>query len=68
MRQLRCPGNKLHAIVVDDEDTKPSGIIEVRCDSRFCGKQAGVIILHKFNLSTGEIQTQKYSEPNHQKG
>jgi hypothetical protein len=59
-RELRCSGNKLYGLVVDGEAT---GILEVRCTSRFCGKQDGVVVLHQFNLGTGEYQTRKYKEP-----
>lgn len=36
-------------------------VIEVRCHSRYCGKRAGVVILHRFNLETGKlIETKEY--------
>lgn len=66
MRELRCSGNKLHAIVIEDQ-SEPSGVIEISCDSRFCGKKAGVVILHRFNLSTGSFTTERYSEPTYRK-
>lgn len=61
MRELRCEGNKLHGMV--EEDPKPAGIVEFRCDSKFCGKRAGVVVLHRFDLSTLEIFTRRYLEP-----
>lgn len=67
MRELRCGGNKLHGLVVD-EDGPARGVLEVKCDSRFCGREAGVVVLHRFDLSTGEFNTRKYSEPNHTRG
>jgi hypothetical protein len=60
--QLRCPGNKLHGLVVDD-DVKPQGTIEFRCDSRWCGASSSVVVLHRFNLGTGEVHTRQYKEP-----
>lgn len=61
MHELRCPGNKLHGMV--DDDPKPQGFIEFRCDSKFCGKAAGVVVLHRFDLGTREVQTRRYLEP-----
>ncbi|MGI0002441.1 MAG: hypothetical protein ACRD42_05115 [Nitrososphaeraceae archaeon] len=53
---LRC-ANKLHGIVDGD-------IIEVSCNSQFCGSYAGIVVLHKFNLNTGElIETRTFKEP-----
>jgi hypothetical protein len=57
--ELRCDGNILHAIVVGEG----SGIVEVRCRSKFCGRTAGVVVLHRFDLSTGEATTRQYQEP-----
>lgn len=60
--QLRCEGNVLHGLVVEDEDIKPQGTIEFRCKSRFCGKRAGNVVLHRFDLSTGEYHTRTYRD------
>lgn len=54
--ELRC-STKLHAVVLDDFT------VEVSCSSRFCGKRAGVVVLHRFNLFTGEMTTRRYKEP-----
>jgi hypothetical protein len=61
--QLRCKGNKLHALVVEEDDVKPQGTIEFRCNSKFCGKEPGTIVLHRFDLETGEYHTRRYKEP-----
>jgi hypothetical protein len=58
-RELRCKGNKLHGLVV----TPATGVIEFRCSSRFCGKEPGVVVLHRFDLETGELETRRYSDP-----
>lgn len=58
-RELRCAGNKLYGIVVDEATT---GTLEVRCTSRFCGKQEGVVVLHRFDLSNGKYVTKRYKE------
>lgn len=55
--ELRCPGNKLHGMIAGD-------IIEVKCDSKFCGAKSGVVVLHKFNNSTGElVGTNRFKDP-----
>jgi hypothetical protein len=46
--ELRCP-SRIHGVVVAPD------VIEVRCHSRFCGKRAGVVILHRFEISTGKL-------------
>lgn len=62
-RELRCSGNKVHGILVEEEAEEPHGILEVRCDSKFCGKAPGVVVLHRFDLSDGTVHTRRYSEP-----
>jgi hypothetical protein len=59
-RELRCKGNKLHGLVVSEF---AEGMIEFRCNSRFCGKEPGVIVLHRFDLGTGDVETRRYSDP-----
>jgi hypothetical protein len=57
MLDLRCP-NVLQAIVLDD------AILEIKCRNRRCGARAGVVILHRFSLITGEmIETKAYRDP-----
>lgn len=54
---LRCGSNKLHAVIDDD-------IVEVRCQSRWCGHKSGVVVIHRFNKNTGElVQTLRFSDP-----
>jgi hypothetical protein len=54
--ELRC-ASRIHGLVV-----RP-GVIEVRCQSRFCGKRAGVVILHWFDLETGKLlETKEYQD------
>lgn len=61
--QLRCEGNILHGIVVEEPgEPKPQGIVEFRCKSKFCGKKNGVVILHRFDLATGEYHTRRYKD------
>lgn len=37
---------------------------EVACPSRWCGKRPGVIVLHRFNLNTGELlSTRQFRNP-----
>lgn len=54
--ELRCD-SKLHAILVR------AGVVEVKCDSRFCGAERNVIVLHRFDAFTGELlSTKRYRE------
>lgn len=55
MQELRCE-HKLHA-------THDDKWIEVSCLSRLCGKRAGVVVLHRFDLETGEMTTRIYRSP-----
>lgn len=53
---LRCPHAK-HAVLEED-------YVEVKCRSRFCGAGPGVIILHRFHKSTGELlDTLRFQDP-----
>lgn len=54
---LRCGNGILHGVL--DE-----GTVEFRCRSAKCGHMAGVIVLHKFNVTTGElVKTSVFAEP-----
>lgn len=54
---LRC-GNKLFGILVAED------VLEVKCDSKFCGHEPGTVVLHRFNLRTGDlVETKQYAEP-----
>lgn len=54
---LHC-GNKLHGVVLDN------GLIEISCSSKFCGKESGVVVLHRFNAENGElVETLKFKAP-----
>lgn len=54
---LHC-GNKLHGRLLDN------GLLEVGCQSRMCGKEAGNVVLHRFDPLTGElVETLRYKQP-----
>lgn len=55
--ELRCERGLLHGIIL------PDGLLEVKCRSRFCGSVAGVVVLHRFNVHTGEVTTRRYRDP-----
>jgi hypothetical protein len=58
--ELRCDSRILHGIMV----TEGSGVLEIPCRSRWCGKRPGVVVLHRFNVCSGElIETLRFSEP-----
>lgn len=55
---LRCD-NKLHGVLDTDEE-----LLEVRCTSRWCGKRNGIVVLHRFNVHTGElVETLRFKDP-----
>jgi hypothetical protein len=53
---LRCRA-KLHGVVFDNQ------VLEVKCKSQFCGAGPGIVVIHKFDLHTGAVETVKYKEP-----
>lgn len=56
-RELRCDQGKLFGILVED-------VLEVRCQSRFCGHEPGLVVIHRFSLQTGEmLGTRRYRNP-----
>lgn len=58
---LRCE-NKKHAVVLDGL------VVQVKCGSRFCGAQAGVVVLHHFEALTGRlIKTATYKDADHER-
>lgn len=55
--ELRC-ANKLHGVMVTDN------VIEIKCNSRFCGARPGVTVRHQFSTATGELlETEIYKNP-----
>lgn len=55
--ELRCPSKKHGELIIPG-----AGLLEVSCDSRFCGKVAGVTVRHQFDLQTGQLtSTRKYN-------
>lgn len=56
-RELRCDQGKLFGILMSD-------VLEVRCQSRFCGHEPGLVVIHRFSLTTGEmLDTRRYRNP-----
>lgn len=54
---IRCQ-YKLHGIIISE------GVLEVKCDSRLCGANSGVVVLHRFDLKSGElVETLRYKQP-----
>lgn len=52
--ELRC--KTLHGIVEGD-------VLEVKCSSRVCGAGPGRVVLHRFNVKTGQYSTHQYKTP-----
>lgn len=56
-QDVRC-GAKLHARLIS------STTVEIKCDSRFCGAGKGIVVLHTFDLHTGDmIGTRRFKAP-----
>jgi len=54
--ELRC-STKMHGLIEE-------GCIEVRCRSKLCGAQSGVVIIHRFSIDSGElVDTRKFLTP-----
>jgi len=53
---LRCTAKKHGEL---DE-----AFIEFKCSSRFCGAGPGVVVIHRFDASTGELrETLQFKDP-----
>lgn len=56
--ELRCDSRILHGIYDEHDNT-----VEFTCKSRRCGKEDGIVVLHKFSLSDGSVKTEKFTNP-----
>ena len=53
---LRCE-HKMHGSLTDN------GLLEIKCKSAFCGSEPGVVVLHRFDVETGElVETKRYKD------
>jgi hypothetical protein len=58
---LRCD-NKLHGVLITASTDE--GVVEVKCQSRWCGAGRGVVVLHRFSTQSGKMmETRKYRQP-----
>jgi hypothetical protein len=56
MTDFRCP-SRIHLVLTPR-------YIEVKCHSKRCGAQSGVVVLHRFNKQTGELtETLRFRDP-----
>lgn len=56
--ELRCGGTMHGKLDIVD------GKLEVKCGRRSCGAKRGVVVLHTFDLSTGEmVGTRRFADP-----
>lgn len=51
--ELRC-GKRLHGILTSD------GVLEVSCRSALCGHRDGVVVIHRFDVNTGDLIDTKF--------
>ena len=55
--ELRCQ-SRMHAVLTDD------GLLEVKCQSKYCGAGRGQIVLHYWDMATLElIETKRFKTP-----
>lgn len=60
--ELRCE-KRLHGVLTDD------GVLEVSCRSALCGHRDGIVVIHKFDTTTGKLLgTSKYRDAPIMKG
>lgn len=61
MMELRC-GGTMHGRM-------DGFLLEVKCHRRSCGSKPGVVILHTFDVTTGElVSTKRFKDPVKKKG
>lgn len=60
--EIRCDAKILFGVI-------EGNILEVKCRSRRCGHEAGTVVIHRFDLTTGEQKgTLQFKDPANQKG
>lgn len=47
--ELRCANGTLLGELYPEQ-----GVLEVACRNRRCGKEPGVLVIHRFNVNTGQ--------------
>lgn len=58
MIELRCGGTMHGKLTLD------TGQLEVKCGRRGCGAKRGVVVLHTFDLITGNlVATKRFADP-----
>lgn len=61
---LSCPHRSRHAVLLLGE-----GVVEVKCDRSHCGAGRGRVVLHRFDVRTGELlETLRFADPTPKKG
>lgn len=56
MKNLTCASGRLLGIIEEH-------FVEIACRSTKCGKRPGVVVIHRFDMSTGEcVSTKRYQE------
>jgi hypothetical protein len=54
--ELRCD-KRLHGVLTE------GGLLDVSCRSALCGHRDGIVVIHSFDVDTGElIATKKYRD------
>lgn len=60
---LACEHRQCHAVLLPEE-----GLLEVKCDRSHCGAGKGRVVLHRFDVHTGElVETSRFAVPHTRK-
>lgn len=57
--ELRCPEGVLFGVLDDPVD----GRLTVLCRHWRCGKRPGVVVRHRFDLTSGKVETKLFAAP-----
>ncbi len=61
MQELRCDNRILFG-------TLEGSVLEVKCRSERCGARRGVVLIHRFSLTTGDlVGTRQFRDPKYRK-
>lgn len=59
MKEVRC-GSSILFGMLDEHNL----VIETKCKSSRCGHAPGVVVIHRFSSTTGELlETQRFRDP-----
>lgn len=59
MEELRCDSKKYGEYIPE------TGLLEIKCNSKFCGAGNGIIVIHRFDVLNGMklVDTKRFRQP-----